>query len=144
MAWTCGSQRKSRRGTNGSKAWVAVMVLDSRSARKLTEGRATLQDMWQLERDREKYEKQAKDSAGKHAEAIEQVELRELAIADIQKKVGGSSVICFAKKKFACSCQEMKPLHHVSCPDDGCKGSGMAHELFTANAFLAIGGAVWP
>ena len=47
-----------------------------------------LQDMWQLERDREKYEKQAKDSAGKHAEAIEQVELRELAIADIQKKVG--------------------------------------------------------
>ena len=46
-----------------------------------------VQDIWTLERDREKYEKQAKESAGRHADAMEQVELRELAIADIQKKV---------------------------------------------------------
>ncbi|KAK9852338.1 hypothetical protein WJX84_004646 [Apatococcus fuscideae] len=62
-------------------------TLEQEVAGYKVEARKQQKDIWQLERDKEKYEKQAKDSAGKHSEAMEQVELRELAIADIQKKI---------------------------------------------------------
>eukprot|EP00955_Chlamydomonas_euryale_P009494 101406-Chlamydomonas_euryale.AAC.4 len=43
--------------------------------------------IWQLEKEREKYSVEASDAAGKYMQALEEVKLREMAIIDLQKRI---------------------------------------------------------
>jgi DNA repair exonuclease SbcCD ATPase subunit len=44
--------------------------------------------VWQLEKEREKYGQEASLSTSKYLQAVEEVKLREMAIVDLQKKIG--------------------------------------------------------
>ena len=58
---------------------------------------AVLQHIWALEGEREARGQEATEAAQKHAQALEQVKLRDMAAADLQKKVPPA-----APRPFAC------------------------------------------
>lgn len=47
-----------------------------------------MQTIWALEREREKYGTEASEAGARYLEALEEVKLREMAIMDLQKKIG--------------------------------------------------------
>ncbi|KAI8476303.1 MAG: flagellar associated protein [Monoraphidium minutum] len=53
-----------------------------------TEAARTSKAIWSLEKEREKYSSEAADSAAKYQQALEEVKVREVAIVELQKRIG--------------------------------------------------------
>lgn len=78
-----------------------------------------MQHIWALEGEREARGQEATEAAQRHAQALEQVKLRDMAAADLQKKVPSTAL-----KPFACSkspgvssaCMHKGPAHIVRMP----------------------------
>ena len=78
-----------------------------------------LQHIWALEGEREARGQEATEAAQRHAQALEQVKLRDMAAADLQKKVPSTALKPFACLKFqgmSFACMHDDPAHIVRMP----------------------------